>query len=633
MVLALTGLVYLQYRWVTDSYRVKEEQFTHIVNDAMEHIAQKIEKMERLEAMRMGVDPDNMLPPVNLSPKGEPTAVASANSGSAAMMNQYALMIDEYEETNNMLLEQLRNNKTQVFLGVDINPNATHCDGIEVSRVIPNTSADHADLRPGDILESIDNVVLECTDDLLDVLARYSPNEIVNVGFRRAQLSYSPGLGSKIRTIQSQDTISLGGTKLVRSEVRVENMDSVIEDINILWEPKYTDHIVPLRLQDRRVLRQMIQQQISHNHQQVQRLAFEMAIRNKPLAERIDPRKLDETIEGALNNMGIETAYQFCLRSDRGDLIFAKPNQVSQELLNSDYSHQLYQNDMFAQKGELLLFFPNRQKYLLGRSQAMLGASFLFNLIILLIFASTIRTIIRQKKLSDMKTDFINNMTHELKTPISTIKLASEMLADPGLARSESMVSRYVSMIADENERLKQHVEKVLQFARMEKGDLKLNMEEVNMHDLIRDILQKVNLRIQNANGVLEEHLEAKNVVLKGDRLHLTNMILNLLDNAIKYAKETPDVTVRTRNTDEEFIVSIQDKGIGMSKETVKRIFDKFYRVPTGNVHNVKGFGLGLSYVRLMVEAHGGIVSATSKLDKGSVFEIRFPLNGKQLNT
>jgi len=313
------------------------------------------------------------------------------------------------------------------------------------------------------------------------------------------------------------------------------------------------------------------------------------------------------------------------LVSKNGYIVYNSKNISNEELAQTPFKQKIYKNAVFTHPGELLLYFPKQESYIWSSSWLTLIPSLFFNFFIIVTFAYTLYTIIRQKKLSEMKTDFINNMTHELKTPISTIKLACEMLVDKHLPKTERSINRYAGIISDENSRLESHVEKVLHFARLEKGSLKLNMESVDIHELIEEAIQKSSLQIDKKNGTICFDLSANNAVVQGDKLHLHNVIYNLLDNAIKYSKEKPEITVLTCNTNTGLQVSIQDNGIGMSKETLKKAFDKFYRRPTGNIHNVKGFGLGLSYVKLMVEAHGGNISARSKLNKGSTFEFLIP--------
>jgi two-component system phosphate regulon sensor histidine kinase PhoR len=254
-----------------------------------------------------------------------------------------------------------------------------------------------------------------------------------------------------------------------------------------------------------------------------------------------------------------------------------------------------------------------------------MASSLLFILIIMISFLWMIRSFLEQKKLSEMKTDFINNMTHEFKTPIATISLASEALKDADVHKSASRLERLATVISDENKRLEAQVERVLQMARLERGEFKLSREPVDLHATIEHAVENVSLLLAEKGGQLQTSLEATQPVLQADKVHLTNIIYNLLDNAIKYSDGQVDVRVRTFNDNGRLMVEIDDKGIGMTQEQQKRVFEKFYRVPTGNVHNVKGFGLGLSYVKTMSEAHGGSVSVCSTPGKGSTFTVVLP--------
>jgi two-component system phosphate regulon sensor histidine kinase PhoR len=231
---------------------------------------------------------------------------------------------------------------------------------------------------------------------------------------------------------------------------------------------------------------------------------------------------------------------------------------------------------------------------------------------------------LRQKKLADIKNDFINNMTHEFKTPISTISLAVEVMKDNEVKKDSSKMSRYLNIIQDENRRLGTQVEKVLQMALLDKGEVKLRLGEVDVHETIEQVLTNLSVQIEQKNGIVNLELEAENPAIEADEVHLTNIIYNLLDNANKYSPENPVITIRTENAGNALKISILDKGIGMTKEQITRIFERFYRVPTGNLHDVKGFGLGLSYVKKMVESHNGQIFVESKLGEGSKFEIIF---------
>jgi two-component system phosphate regulon sensor histidine kinase PhoR len=231
--------------------------------------------------------------------------------------------------------------------------------------------------------------------------------------------------------------------------------------------------------------------------------------------------------------------------------------------------------------------------------------------------------------LSEIKNDFISNMTHEFKTPISTISLACEVLSDKSIEKSPERMNKYVKMIGDENKRLSLLVENILQTAILDKGQLKLKIQSIDIHNLIEQTITNIKLQVENKEGEISTDLKAANAVINGDRVHITNIVFNLIDNALKYSGDHPVIKISTRNDSEGVFISVEDNGIGISKENQKRIFDTMYRVPTGNIHNVKGFGLGLSYVKAVVEKHGGSINVESELGKGSTFTIYLPYHSE----
>jgi len=224
-----------------------------------------------------------------------------------------------------------------------------------------------------------------------------------------------------------------------------------------------------------------------------------------------------------------------------------------------------------------------------------------------------------------MKNDFISNMTHEFKTPISTISLACEVLNDKSVQKSPERVDSFIKMIGDENKRLSVLVENILQTAILDKGELKLQIQDINIHTIIENVMVNIKLQVENKEGEIKTDLSAKNPVVKADRLHITNIIFNLVDNALKYSNGKPKINISTKNNNYGILIVVEDNGIGISKENQKHIFDTMYRVSTGNVHNVKGFGLGLSYVKTVVEKHNGIINVDSTIGKGSTFTIYLP--------
>ncbi|HRI41796.1 MAG TPA: HAMP domain-containing sensor histidine kinase, partial [Bacteroidia bacterium] len=264
-------------------------------------------------------------------------------------------------------------------------------------------------------------------------------------------------------------------------------------------------------------------------------------------------------------------------------------------------------------------------RYVLSSMWLMLGSSTLFTFIIVFGFAFTIHVILRQKKLSDIKTDFINNMTHEFKTPIATISLAVDSIKDPRVSSQPEKLEYFSRIIREENKRMNKQVEHVLQMAQLEKGELSLRRETVDLHDTIRQAVDSIGMQVASRGGKIETRMEALHPAVTGDPVHLMNVVLNLLDNANKYSPEAPDILIASNDHPGGILISVRDQGMGMTKETQKRIFEKFYRVPTGNIHDIKGFGLGLSYVKAIVEKHRGWIRLDSDPGKGSTFEIYIP--------
>ena len=287
-----------------------------------------------------------------------------------------------------------------------------------------------------------------------------------------------------------------------------------------------------------------------------------------------------------------------------------------------DYDVQLLKYDEFIYYFGIR--FPTKATYLASQMDIWVFSSFLL-LIVIIFFAYTLFVIFKQKRLSEVQRDFINNMTHEFKTPISTIAVSSDLITNPKILDKPESLLKYANIIKSQNNRLKNQIEKVLQMAIMDQGKLKLNKENLDLHKLIREMVQNFNLKT-HPDLTLNCHLDADSSVIRADKVHLTNIIYNLLDNAMKYVNGSPVIEIRTSRRKNHIVFSIKDNGIGISKEHQKKIFDKFFRVPTGNVHNVKGFGLGLNYVKLIIKVHKWVIRLESEPKKGSTFYIQIPL-------
>jgi two-component system, OmpR family, phosphate regulon sensor histidine kinase PhoR len=270
--------------------------------------------------------------------------------------------------------------------------------------------------------------------------------------------------------------------------------------------------------------------------------------------------------------------------------------------------------------------FPNREAHIINQMGIWSFSSFVL-LLVIVFFAYTLFVILKQKRLSEIQKDFINNMTHEFKTPISTIAVSAEVLKDPNIVNQPERLLNYTSIIEKENLRLKQQVERVLQMARLDKEDMGLKKERVEMTQLIQDAIRNTSVALHEKRGIVKEECDSSPCLLHVDKLHITNVLANLLDNAIKYCRVEPEITIKTKHNAKGVMVEVHDNGIGISSENHKRVFQKFFRVPTGNVHDVKGFGLGLSYVKTIIEAHGGTITLQSEVGKGSLFRFFLPVD------
>ncbi len=265
--------------------------------------------------------------------------------------------------------------------------------------------------------------------------------------------------------------------------------------------------------------------------------------------------------------------------------------------------------------------FPTKSSYLIGKMQlSIIFTIILFITIIFFVYA--IFVILRQRRLSQMQKDFINNMTHEFKTPISTIKISADVFLGNESIQTDDRLRRYATIIKEQNQRLNNQVEKVLQLAKIERDSFKLSLEKIDLHELLMSTLQSVSLRVNEKNGSIKNDLRAANPIIKADKLHLSNIVYNLLDNAVKYCKEKPEITVETCEVEGQIKLTIKDRGIGIAKEHQSKVFNKFYRIPTGNVHNVKGFGLGLFYVKKICDAHNWKINLESEIDNGTSISI-----------
>lgn len=356
------------------------------------------------------------------------------------------------------------------------------------------------------------------------------------------------------------------------------------------------------------------------------------------LLESINKNNLDRYIKEELADQDIDLKYDYGVYSNKQEGFVIRngkfavqvaedaSSEISEDkgIIDSPYKVQLF-NDEEGSPGHLKIYFPGKRSWLLSKVFPMLLSSLLFTGLTLLCFAYTIFIIFRQKKVSSMKTDFINNMTHEFKTPIATISLATDSITNSTVISSEEKIKRFAKIIKQENKRMLNQVEKVLQMARIDKRDFDLKLTQVNVNDVVTQAAENSRLKVVKRDGTLNAALNAEQPHIQADLNHISNIVHNLLDNAEKYSNEKPEVHISTQNDNKGVHIKVRDNGIGISKDALKHIFDKFYRVHTGNRHDVKGFGLGLSYVKALVSAHKGTIKVQSEPGKGSTFTVFLP--------
>ncbi|MGR4836826.1 MULTISPECIES: sensor histidine kinase [unclassified Bacteroides] len=428
-------------------------------------------------------------------------------------------------------------------------------------------------------------------------------------------------------TVQTQRFMMTSPDGSIRSTIELKTFNNDPPELpKAMISRKHGTKTIP---QTSRSQVEMIKNRYLYQRALVDEVVWQMIYRasDKPIEERVNFKSLDQYLKAGLMDNGIgDLDYHFRV-IDRDGREVHRCSDYSDKGSESSYSQPLFLNDPPARMSIVKIHFPGKRDYIFDSVSFMIP-SMIFTFVLLITFIFTIYIVFRQKKLTEMKNDFINNMTHEFKTPISTISLAAQMLKDPTVGKSPAMFQHISGVINDETKRLRFQVEKVLQMSMFDRQKATLKMKELDTNELIAGVINTFTLKVERYNGQIKSELNATDAIIFADEMHITNVIFNLMDNAVKYKRPDADLqlVVKTWNEPGRLMISIQDNGIGIKKENLKKIFEKFYRVHTGNLHDVKGFGLGLAYVKKIILDHKGTIRAESELNVGTKFIIALPL-------
>lgn len=611
MAVGLLGLVGLQLYWVRSAYQLQQEQFDYKVTDALQEVVRTLERQEILYLTRQRLQAQQQ--------QQRLMAIAKKEDKPAKPLARAELP----------KVTELLGHQSREYPGLELGGMAMPTTGVTQSDalhpIIQPLSPDQVMVveqffqRQEILMASGDwQAQLEEQRQFEEWADRVLTNQMLQLNKQlAAQRADSLARGRKRRTDRQQPKGNPSTTKSLSVQSQMAKSVAVSGD------------------------------KMAEQSQMVKEVLKSLLLSDRPIEERVDRLTLDTLLRQALEERGIQLSFAYGVKTNRptqSSFIFTSFGSDPQQFTRKGYKAALFPNNIMDSANYVYVYFPGQQQFIFDRMTFNFAASALLILVILTCFYIAISTIVQQKKLADIKNDFINNMTHEFKTPISTIALAVEMAQDQMSvgqgawggnragepAELAGRLSRYMAIIRDETRRLGSHVEKVLQMALLDRatpgrGEIKLNISTVNIHDVIEKALNNIGIQIEQREGEVDLEFEAEDEVVDADEVHLTNIVYNLLDNAIKYSPEKLHITIQTRSLPEGVSLKVTDQGIGMSKDQLGRIFEKFYRVPTGNRHDVKGFGLGLSYVQKMVEEHHGRINVESQLGKGSSFEVIIP--------
>ena len=580
MAIALLGVLAMQWYFLNQSYQLKSQLFDQNVNEALSNVAKKLERQEAYNfLLKKAVNTRNE----SQKRKNLAQATSQLKQNSAARKESYAQFLSKEQQKADSLFtirDSLLRTRYPVVFSYDATKQQVEEEGELQQELVQFV----------DPFGGIHQQVLQQRVPKLS-FPKQSPVDSI-----RQYIVFDPQYGPKLITLAKPrlTNVSRSDATTAPDELLVQHfLDSVqASKKNVLQD-----------------------------------LAQEFGSAKTPLNKRIQSNIVNQLLRKELQNKGITGSFTYKIQQGNAkNKVYTSTETNEHSHTGEVYKTQLFPKEMIKESGWLLLSFPNKSNYILANMAWIMALSGGLLLILLGSFGYTLQLILKQKKVSEMKTDFINNMTHEFKTPVATIMIASEALKDEELSGGRAQIERLATIIYDENIRLGNHIERVLHLAKVDKEDFKLENRAIELNTLIAAVADSMSLQLEKQKAKIQLALQAKNDVVFADELHLSNVLFNLIDNALKYCNTEAKIKISTQNLGKQVICTVQDNGLGMSKDQIDKIFDQFYRIPTGNVHNVKGFGLGLSYVNTIIRLLKGQIKVKSEKHKGSTFEISIPL-------
>lgn len=563
--LALTGIILVQLLWMRNAIRVSQDQFDRSVAEALNKVAVKIEKNENMVILNQHLD--LKLDTLFGEPHHEATAEKKGEDRSGF-----------YPDTNKIV------DPLESFFAIRVDSVLSAGFQFNHNWVYSGNALNGDALSPDSLKHWSSRICITIPPD---------PPKAARPGPAHAP-SVPPLPANKSKLTPALTPWEINHAKENRLQLEVKKLNNKVK-----------------KMKD--VVKQMV---------------IEVETRDQCVEKRIDTVHLKDEMDKAFADVGLKLPYEYAVMNPENDSLTSVHSlNFNTDNSNIEYRTSLFPDDLLTKSNQLVVYFPHQQQHILKSLSVLMGASLLFTLALLFTFLATLITMVRQKKISAIKTDFINNMTHEFKTPIATISLATDSINNPRVIHDPDLIQNYTRVIREENQRMNTHVEQVLQMALLDRGQISLDKQLIDIHQLVTRTVENILFQVDKKEGTVIIDLQAEQSFIEADEIHLFNAVLNLLDNANKYSPVEPEIRVSTSNQGNWMVIGVEDKGIGMNRETQKKIFEKFYRVHTGNIHNVKGFGLGLSYVKAIVDAHNGKISVHSEPGKGSRFEIRLPLS------